>query len=460
MHISTFLLLATLSAAPGQETTEDRMGNAREKISEAWQRRSESVKAGTMEWEYADEPFGRFETYWIPKTPTTARKIQGQLQLTPKAIRYHSHSFEYPVLGYSKATILSEREYFRSHLLSHFQKPGVDERKLLPYTITVTPEPVIHYWQDDAIENREYPRAVTLPSQAISSYLALAEACGFASDSHSHDSGLPSPIIHQINTLPALLSFRSAFFDKRLAGGLEDVEILPSENDPGCFQLVLDSPVRASEEKVPQWRLLVDPTIDFSVRRLLGSLDGKAFIQCDISYDEYENKHWIPRQWAIQVFGDGDPSYVRQFVTANRTSISLEETGSSSLEEMNDTLPPKTWIIDVASGKQSLVLEDGSSWELRNSLMSGISYEQALAQSQGEGPRTAMAGASWMTPRRIVSSLTRWPGMALPLLVIGSGMFMAIRYFSPTMKADSEESLPSVGRGQEMPSGGHPDAAD
>lgn len=432
MYISTILLLATLAAVPEKGADGARLSRAKEEISQAWHRRSEAMDSGIAEWEYVDDAFGRFEIYWIPTSLSADMAIQGRLQFSPMSIQYRSHSFEYPDLGNSKAKLLSEREFFRTHLLSHFQDSTADERKLLPYTITVGSDSVVHYWQDDVLVNREYPRAVVLPPQSVSSFSKLAQACAFASDSHDHDSSVPSPVVHQLSILPFLLSFRPALFDTRLSKGLKEVEISFDESGSEIAHLAtLALAANSSDENSLAWKLFVDPALDYSVRRAIGCSAGNAVVQCDMVYDQDKNGTWIPSQWTVQVLGSDDPAYVRQVATFRQSLWDLNgESSSSTASDAKVTFADTTWVNDLQAGTQFIVTNDEKHWDIPASHQNWHSYDQILALSQGkEIDRSSMVLDSFQL-RRLLANLTQWPGLILPLSIVGAGMFLVIRLFS------------------------------
>ncbi len=441
MLASTVLLFSLLAADTAEGRDSLRADIRIEQIADAWCRRSEAFSEGAVEWEYDQNSLGRFESYWVPTNTESASRLQGAFRFSANAAQYRSRSTEYPVLG-SRLSQTNEREYFRSALLSHFPSKDADKRKLLDYFITLTSDELVHSWQDRDSEQAEYPRAVVLPPSAISSPDSLARACGFASDSHDHLSGVPSSVLHQLSTLPCLLTFQPSLFDDRLTGMLDGVELTSDAGSFGNSLVSLTLPAGSSVEGALQWKLFCDPELDFSVRRILGSIGDKTIVQCDVSYDEHESGYWVPLEWTVQILGD-DPSFVRQIVTAKRTRLDLIEKASREIEIAH---APATWVNDLVDNKQSLVLDDGSLWEIPSTHVGWLSYEQVLAKSRGEELDVVATAVPWLTQRRIVSALTQWPGLLLPLSIIGAGMFVAIRFFTPKKKAreqqDASATLP------------------
>lgn len=433
MLASTVLLFSLLAA----DATDSIRSDVRiQQVADAWDRRSEAFAGGEIEWEYDPRSLGRFETYWVPTNAEPASPIKGACQFSSNRMRYSSRSAEYPVLG-NRQLQTNEREYFRSALLSHFPDEDSHRRKLLNYSIALTPVELLHSWQDRGAEQSEYPRTVVLPQHAISSMDSLAKACGFASDSHDHLSGVPSSVLHQLSILPCLLTFRPSLFDDRLVATLDGVEVTLDASSFGDSSISLTLPADGSVEGDLQWKLICDPQLDFAVRRMLGSFDGKTIVQCDVSYDEHESGHLVPLAWTIQVIGD-DPSFVRQIVTARRTRIDLAEGASPELEIAH---APATWINDLVSGKHSLVLDNGSRWEIPAVQAGWLSYEQILAKSKGDDGDANSPKVSWATCRRILLSLTRWPGLAFPLAFLGVVMVLVIRCFAPRRKITARNRM-------------------
>lgn len=445
-----------LGTIPEKAEDSDRLSQAREVISRIWHHRSKAFTSGIIEWKCVDDPFGRFETYWVSSSGSVSTLPQGRLQFSSNCVQYSSYSLEYPELGNAKSESRNEREYFRYHLLSHFRDATADRRKPLSYTITIAPDSVVHYWKDDELEGREYPRSVVLPPHALSSFSLLAQACAFASDSQDHDSSVPSPVVHQLSMLPCVLSFRPRLFDTRLGSGLKEVEISFHEYDHEASSLVaIDLNANDPDERSLAWRLLVDPALDYSVRRAIGISSGIAVVQCDATYEQVEGGPWIPSQWTVQVLGRDDPAFVRQIATFRRTI--WDKNNKADVFNLNADFEEATWVNDLQTGVQAITTSGDGRWEIPESYQDGHPYVQILALSKGyeiERKALTMNSVQW---RRLLVSLTRWPRLILPLSILGGLMFAAIRLFAPAYeKADSMDenktsrSQEPSGRGEEQ----------
>lgn len=430
MLASTVLLFSLLVADTAEGTGSNQSDVRIQQVANAWQHRSSAFAGGVVEWEYDQSVLGRFESYWVPTNAEAADELQGVFQFSANAIQYDSRSTEYPVLG-NRLSQTSEREYYRTALLSHFPDENAHRRKLLDYSITLNSDELLHFWQDRDTDGAEYPRTIVLPQSAITSMAPLARACGFASDSYDHLSGVPSPVLHQLCTLPCLLTFRPSLFEDRVAGMLDGDKLKLESHSFNSSLVTLILPADGSVEGGIEWVLACDPKLGFAVRRLLGKIDGKAIVQCDVSYDKHENGHWVPLEWTVQIIGD-DPSFVRQAVTAKRIRIDLSERTSRELEIANLS---GTWINDLTDNRQFLVLDDGQHWEIPDGKASWLSYEQTVTMSRGESPVGVMTDSDWPTKRKVIAAMTQWPGLLFPLSILGGGMFIAIRLLAPKTTA-------------------------
>lgn len=444
MFLTTAILFSLMAADTASKTGAVQNDGQIDQVIEAWRSRSEAFTEGVVEWDYIPESFGRFESYWVPENGDPTSRISASFEISASDAHYRSASLEFPILGQKEPIA---REYFRSALLSHFQHKGSDRRKVLEYSITISADQLLHRWQDRGTEQQLYPRILLLPQDTMTAVIPLAKACGFAADSHDHESGLPSSVLHQLNTLPLLLSLRPFLFDHRLSGAMDDVEFQQNATGFGGSWVSLTLPPDKSVEGDLRWQLFLEPIMDYSVMRMLGSIGDKTMVQCDVSYDEHERGHWLPSEWTIQIIGD-DLSYVRQIVRAKLTRIDRAEEGSLLPSTLVKTAhAPNTWVNDQISNKQSLVLDDGSLWDIPATHAGWLSHEQILERSRETEMKPAVVSIPWWNRRRLMSNLTQWPGLIIPLSILGTGMFLAIRFLSPRKKSNANP-IPSSGEGQ------------
>ncbi|PQO27626.1 hypothetical protein C5Y96_19050 [Blastopirellula marina] len=426
MLASTVLLLSLFAADAEEGTDLTRPEGRVEQVVDVWRRRSEAFAAGEVEWEYSHNSFGRFESYWVPFNVEADSPLHATFQFFEGTTQYRSQSTDYPLLG-NRFSKTNEREYYRSALLSQFSEKDTDALKQLDYSITLTSDGLRHSWKDSETEQSEYPRTIVLPQSAISSIDSLAGVSGFASDSHDHLSGVPSSVLHQLSTLPCLLTFRPFMFDSRLTEISKSVELTRGDNPFNSSLISLTLAADSSDENSLDWKLLCDPDLDFSVVRMLGSESSKTIVQCDVSYDKHASGYWIPLDWTVQIIGD-DPSFIRQIARSSRTKLELSK---AKTQEIDVATIPSTWINDFAANQHFLVMDDGSHWQIPDGKASWLSYEQIVAMSHGETPAGVTTDSGWPTKRQIIAALTQWPGLLFPLSILGGGMFMAIRLLAP-----------------------------
>ena len=425
MIAATLVLISFFGADPARVTNAS-ASTQLDEIRAAWTRRSEAVATGVVEWAYVSQPFGRFESYWLADAAGHEIQQKGKLSFAGNAVRYESESTEYPELATASYRSQTEHGYFRAHLLSHFQDEHCVRRIALTYSIVATPDEVVHSWEAPANTAGQYPRAIVAPAGSLSSIMPLAEASGFAGDSSSNLSGVPSPVLHQLCCLPVLLALRPGLFDARLIDHIE-MEHEPSVRNLRSELVEVSLPPRNDATDSLEWRMWLDPAKDFSVCRIFAMNAGDVLVQCDIGQEQINN-HWIPAEWTVQIL-DKDPSFARQIVKANRSNLKL---GSEPAGDINITpsLATGIWINDLITGQHRIVTEQGD-WEFPASLAPWQSYEQLLARSRGEKVDPALSTIPGSLLRRSLSAIARWPGIAIPLSLLGAGMFLAIRLFAP-----------------------------
>lgn len=405
-----------------------------EAVAESWQHRSEAFAQGMIRWIYASDSYGRFETYWVPIDDTMAEPINAAFRFSGNAVRYRSRSLGYPILGNIWMATNDARNYYRSALLSHFSDANAARRKWLNYEIVVNRDRVVHVWQDGSLAaDQEYPRAVILPPRHIASVDSLAKATGFASDSHEHESGLPSPVMHQLSMLPLLICLRPSLFDQRFAGSWEDIQLEPPSPHDGTSCVTLRLPLPAADEGTLQWTLWLDPDVQYSVRRMIGKIAGHPRVQCDIFYEKHDAGYWVPSDWTIQILGE-DPSFVQQTVSAKVTQVTIDESASS--DPIATKLPLHTWVQDIVAANEVMVMEEGRRWEIPRTTTELLSHPQLVSLASGR----LSSGGRGKSHREAWLLFTRWPGLAVPLIFVTAILFAAIRFGVPLLSAAPNRS--------------------
>lgn len=424
---AAFLITASLCAATGKAdvaaTPPDRAGQALQ----AWNQRAESIASGTVPWVIEDDKFGRFESSWYPTDPKADVELDGELRFSRSDFQYSSRSFEYPEFGFNMAKGTTEREFYRSALLSKFPDPAAEHREPLSYLTTMTTDSCTHSWHGG---ESEYPRSLVLPTNSLRQLAALAKATAYNSDSADNLSGVPSPVLHQLLTLPLIWAFRPSLFDARMTGASTDVAIEVDAAIPGQHVWIMQLPSDATEEDSLAWKFFLTPDQGFSIRRAIGYLEDRAVTQIDISYDQYEEQIWLPKKWTVLTLGSA-PATVTQVVTAVRSEMELQDQASADIE-FAKSIPVEAWVNDLVAGRQYLATETGD-FEINAIHSATLTYPQVLALSRGEEivPRVE----KWKnSARRQLVVLVRWPGILLPLGLIGACMFLAIRFTGPKRK--------------------------